>query len=105
MEPVIPKYSALQQYLTVRTDELLSASVMISPNPAQDRLTIQTGDFFQGNLDLALFDVNGRLIRNWNIDNVDSKFTLVAPSDLQGMYLLRITSEEETLTKRVLFGK
>ena len=88
----------------VNTNDLLAKAVSISPNPAQDELIIQTGDFLQGQLDISLFDVTGKVIRIWNVSNTDSQFSLMAPADLQGVYLLRIAGAEGLATKRVLFS-
>ncbi len=89
----------------VYTNDILAKAVSISPNPAQDELNIQTGDFLRGQLDITLFDVTGKVVANWVIDHRASQFSLVAPVGLQGVYLLRIAGADGVATKRVLFAR
>ncbi len=87
----------------ISTEDLMERTVSVFPNPVREEMVVRTDGFFQGALQIDLFDVNGRLAGSWQLDHSDSEFALVPPAGLAGMYLLRLSSAEHTLTKRVLF--
>lgn len=89
----------------VNTNDVLAKAVSISPNPAQDRLIVDTDDYLQGNLEIALYDVTGKQVSDWNINHSDNQFSLMAPLGLQGIYLLRIAGAEGVVSKRILFAQ
>ncbi|MFT5166833.1 MAG: choice-of-anchor B domain-containing protein [Saprospiraceae bacterium] len=89
--------------LPISTEEINADLVSINPNPVQDEMIIETGDYFQGTLAVELFDINGRSIRYWNFFNADQQFTLNPPAGLGGLFLLRLSNAENTLTKKILF--
>lgn len=91
--------------IIISVDDIIASTVAISPNPVQDEIIIETGEYFQEDLEVELFDINGRSIKHWTIFNNNETFTLVPPSGLEGLFLLQLSNTENTLTKKVLFEK
>jgi choice-of-anchor B domain-containing protein len=87
------------------TEDLNTDQVSINPNPVKDEIIIGTGDYFQGSVEVELFDINGRSMAYWNLANADGQFTLTPPAGLQGMFLLQLSNAEYTLTKKILFER
>lgn len=87
------------------TDEpnLLAGKVEVYPNPASDDVTIDLNLVEHTALDLAIYDITGRLIErlangaHYNAGHHQIKWT---PAN-QGVYLVRIATEFGELTKRI----
>jgi carboxyl-terminal processing protease len=72
-------------------------SVMVYPNPASRQLFIETNA--SGSQIIDLFDVNGKQVLNKNINrNVNLDVSMLK----EGVYLLRIRSDETIVNKRVV---
>jgi len=82
---------------TVSTeDEALLSTTSVYPIPARDFLVVQNNQF--SILEVRLFDANGRIVkaRSWQGRRMEL-------SDLSaGTYLLRITTEAGSLTRRIV---
>jgi len=83
------------------TNEPNILSVNVFPNPAQDFVNIQMGGEELIN-HVSLFDLSGKLIQT--IDGLQAnqyelRFAYPLP---QGMYMLRIGSDERVITKRLV---
>ena len=70
-------------------------TLSIYPNPCTDRLNIVAT--FNGKADLL--DVTGRII--WTDNNFKSPYTLSTSAITAGVYFLRVTSQTETLVKKI----
>ncbi len=100
--------SAINSFTTFKVLDLKEIEddlVSINPNPVRDDIQIEMGEYFQGDVEIELFDVNGKSVRFWNIFNADQQMTLTSPVGLEGVYLLRLSNQEYTLTKKVLFER
>ena len=85
---------------TLSTDSFSSDAILVSPNPVSDVLSISNVK----NIKLssyALIDNNGRIIKE-NSLNVDSNFTIDVSDLSNGIYFLKLVSENETLTKKII---
>lgn len=79
-------------------DELVLDPVHIYPNPAQDVIFI-TG-FSEGTI--QIMDLEGRIIKERSI----SRQTSIQVADLaEGVYLIKISTEEKTITKKLFITK
>ncbi|AUC83451.1 HYR domain-containing protein [Lacinutrix sp. Bg11-31] len=71
----------------------LETSISMSPNPARNTLTI--GNSSNVKLENALvFDINGRLIKSFNFNEVDETVSLNVSILKSGLYLIKITNNE-----------
>lgn len=85
---------------TLSTNSFSSEAILVSPNPVSDVLSISNVK----NIKLssyALIDNNGRIIKE-NSLNVDSNFTIDVSDLSNGIYFLKLVSENETLTKKII---
>ncbi len=101
-EPVSETFS----FTTMLIDGLTvvaADAVKLLPNPASTELSIICQNYFQGKVAVQLFDLNGKEIAIWHIKNLDQQFTIQTPVGLHGLYLLQVSDERHTLTRRVLF--
>ncbi len=83
--------------LSVDTFDTLTAHIF--PNPADGKVTVQLD---QGNIDnISLMDLNGSIL--YSEENIPSS-TMEIPTEIlsQGMYLLKITSENGTTVKKLV---
>ncbi len=86
-------------------DDIIAGTVSISPNPVLEEMLIETGEYFQGDIQINLVDLDGKNIQSWNVFNANEQFGLTAPKGLAGLFLLQISDAENTLTKKIFFGK
>ncbi len=64
------------------------------PNPATDYLILRVGNYDHQNLSYQLFDVNGRLIANRQIESNQTRIDMTGL--VYGVYFLRVYSREIT---------
>ncbi|MBO9201117.1 MULTISPECIES: T9SS type A sorting domain-containing protein [Niastella] len=93
------KYSKI---LIVKFDGQLVASLGIFPNPTRDLLQVQLPDGMEGTVGLQIIDMNGRVVK-WNnlaSDGHALNTTLDVSTLVKGIYILRATAGNTTVTKR-----
>ncbi|KAA5548332.1 T9SS type A sorting domain-containing protein [Adhaeribacter rhizoryzae] len=77
------------------------------PNPTTDRATISFNLAETGNYTLDLFDIRGAKVKNIasGKGQVDQQLSveLNVPSQTKGVYLIRLVSDKQVITKRILF--
>jgi hypothetical protein len=77
------------------------AMIKIYPNPASVSVTIETGDF-GGTMDVELYDVIGKTMRIE--ENIPAGKYMLEKGELKnGLYLLKIRTENGELVKRIIF--
>ena len=82
------------------TNEFLNSKFSISPNPANDFISISNSDNISVK-SISLTDLNGRVVKQ--ISYSDASNIQVNVADLaSGMYLMNITSDQGTATKKVV---
>ncbi|MEM1326674.1 MAG: T9SS type A sorting domain-containing protein [Bacteroidota bacterium] len=89
------------------TNEIaVNYSVQVQPNPTSGELFIQIDQPKALPQQYALYDMTGRLVRQWEVDATirqEQNIDLSAYDD--GIYLLRIQIENDVLTKRIVLMK
>jgi hypothetical protein len=82
------------------TNEFLNSKFAISPNPANDFITLSNTDNIIVK-SISMTDLNGRVVKQ--VSYSDASNIQVNVSDLaSGMYLMNITSDQGTATKKVV---
>lgn len=101
---LVPDLIIRRANITVIVDEELSTienetnAFMIYPNPVTNWLTINLGN--QTDANITIHDVNGKLVLE---QNIEANIQATDVSQLQsGMYLITISSNEKTITKRFI---
>jgi hypothetical protein len=94
------------QYITsVDENKLDNVSINIYPNPANDFIVMQVNALVKQNIDVALFDITGKLIQK-SIIYPGSTITHIDTRSLyNGQYIVRFTSNGQTIVKKVMITK
>ncbi len=84
----------------VATNELdqFAQSVRLFPTPATTTMTVDLGEAFDQNINVAIIDMNGRLIERINTNN--QQVTLDVSGYSNGMYFVNITSDKGQISKK-----
>jgi len=101
-ETVIPAYKSgdvvltqgFQQQISVATikKELeIQVDILVYPNPASDVLNIRFGSSLPSEIDLALLDSNGRVVKSEVIESAVIEKQLNLQELPEGIYILRLT--------------
>lgn len=77
---------------SIVTEDLTGTDVTVHPNPAQDRITVRSGDPVLG---LRLMDLRGSLVAEGTGSTLDVRALT------EGLYLLRVTTQASNGTVRV----
>ncbi|MDX9749098.1 MAG: DUF5010 domain-containing protein [Paludibacter sp.] len=78
------------------------AAVTLFPNPVQDYLTISLGTNISNHVDVSIYDLNGKLVRNEILQHSDASGFQVDVQELSaGLYLLRIAADNQVVTKKL----
>lgn len=86
---------------TVSTNNTLEDNTTsIFPNPTRDALTIRNNEFVIRKVNL--FDVTGRLVSSTIVNANEYRFERSNMGN--GMYMMQITFDNQTITKKVLFN-
>lgn len=82
-------------------DTILTAAIRLYPNPATDIITISNSSKFQ--LDgINIYDMNGRLVRQFDITNISDYRVLDVSSLSPGMYSIHMNSDQVQSIKRMI---
>ncbi len=85
---------------TLSNDSYTSSKFSISPNPTTDIVNISSSENIGVN-SVSVADLNGRTVKQLKFNNISN--VEVNMSDLSaGMYMMTITSEQGTATKKIL---
>ena len=88
--------------VSTNTEKLeLESAFKIYPNPVNSVITIQNN----GNVQLknaTIFDVNGRWIDTFNLENMVGQKIISISSYTPGIYLIRINSSKSSIVKRII---
>jgi hypothetical protein len=91
-------------YGPVRVDRVTVGDLTFFPNPlkAGNPLTILRSSENQGDLNVHLRDVQGRVIITWKISGGAGENVVIPPSILSGIYVLEVTAGADTKSYRVV---
>jgi subtilisin family serine protease len=87
-------------HLKIDENHLTSDEITVFPNPTNDVINVL---FSNNRHDLNIYDIMGRKIQNFNIENSSDKSLKVDISTLpQGMYLFIFNKGGSTITKKII---
>ena len=97
---LIVRASLTDTLLGTISNEIVSNSFSISPNPANDLVKISNTDNINVN-EITITDLNGRIVKTTNFKNVSNIEVNVA--DLtSGVYFMNINSDKGIITKKIM---
>jgi hypothetical protein len=95
---LVVRASATDTLLAVAENSLVN-TFSVYPNPANDIVTISSNEVKMNVIEMT--DINGRVVKNVNLNGVNESQLNI--SDLaQGVYMLKINSENGVSTKKVI---
>jgi glucose/arabinose dehydrogenase len=88
--------------VTGMEDRLAIEKLTIAPNPAQNELNLSLNLNASGSLNIQIFDVSGRVVKEWNEASANGMHnTLLDVSDLtNGIYNLKVTINNQAQVKK-----
>jgi Leucine-rich repeat (LRR) protein len=90
-----------QMSTSVSSEEFSIASIY--PNPAIDQLTLEFGEHPGSKTSVILFDITGKEVYSEILDNTNRQtHTFNLASLRKGLYFIRISSDEYSITERVI---
>ncbi len=94
------------QYITsIDENQLDNVSINIYPNPANDFIVMQINALVKESIDVELFDITGKLIQKSIIYPGSTITHLDTRSLYNGQYIVRFTSNNKTVVKKVMITK
>lgn len=84
-------------------DESIIQLLSLYPNPATEEVNIELRNPMANTVNLSLMDVSGRVVKSCRLDrqNEHQTFNLKLNGISSGLYTLRISSESNTITKKI----
>jgi len=93
------------EYLSNDSFEINEVEISIIPNPASDLIAVQIKDLITSDLDIILYDINGKVIKHKKIYAGSTIAYFNAQTLYEGVYLINISSNNYTTTKRVIVSR
>jgi hypothetical protein len=93
------------EYLSNNSFEINEVEISIIPNPASDLIAVQIRDLITSDLDIILYDINGKVIKHKKIYAGSTIAYFNAQTLYEGVYLINISSNNYTTTKRVIVSR
>ncbi|MFZ1562294.1 MAG: T9SS type A sorting domain-containing protein, partial [Saprospiraceae bacterium] len=91
--------------INTQEDILAIADFSILPNPTNGLVEIDLSSYHQRNVEMELYNLQGKLLRSINIESVKGKEEIDLTSFANGMYLIRVRAEGiPDVTKRVVLN-
>ncbi len=82
-----------------------NTSVQVFPNPAEDRIFLEFGEVHNEAAMVRLFDINGRAMKEWEIEASSAPVELQFDGLRSGQYLLWIAVEGKApVSKRIIIA-
>lgn len=93
------------EYLSNNSFDINEVGISVIPNPASDLIAVQIKDLITSDLNITLFDINGKSIeiKKINAGSTIAYFNIETLYD--GIYLIKISSKDFTITKRVIISR
>jgi len=75
---------------------------MVSTNPARESLMVQWVSTYRGAVSIALTDVNGKTVSDWESTKSNAHFEhrIAVPSLPEGMYFVRIREAKKMMVRK-----
>ena len=77
----------------------------VFPNPSSEFIAVQVNGLVKNNIVLELFDSNGKLVRNAQINQGSTIWYLDVRTLYSGQYTLKISEGESFVSKKIIIGK
>ncbi|MEL6844049.1 MAG: YHYH protein [Bacteroidota bacterium] len=90
---------------SISEEEFSKLDITVFPNPASDLLAIQINDLVSEDFTVELLDINGRLVRKTTIKRGSTIAYFDTESIYSGAYLVRISSQNQSVSKKVIVTK
>ena len=74
---------------TLGVDDFEAAGISMYPNPVEDKVTLDLSQFNEQARQLSLYDVTGKLINNYTIDNQEN-YEINMSNYASGVYIVKI---------------
>lgn len=89
---------------TIETFETEFSPLNIYPNPAHDMLNVEFNSSVEGNLDVRIFDITGKMISNTNYSSQKGLNTYtIQLGDLSGgLYFVNVNNGNDNITKKLI---
>ena len=89
--------------LTVKGTGLLQESLTVSPNPVQSTLNLQWVHNQKGNLNIVLFDMQGKQVAAWKYQKPDTRWnqSINLPPMASGTYILQVKGDQSVATQKI----
>ena len=93
--------------VSIKEIDALNFSANVYPNPTSDFATISLSLQEAGNVSIDITDVSGKVVKTNHYGSLagDQNFILDGTELATGMYLVKITVDEQVLTKRINISK
>src|SRR5690554_3541825 len=91
----------VEEYLSVVKEKSLEPEVVLFPNPTNEEITVDFGNFFT-NPKIEIYNLEGRLIEVIDTNTNNSMVTIDVSTLSHGVYLLRVNDKERSITKKFI---
>ena len=89
---------------TTSTDELSDEDVKIYPNPAVNNVMLEYRDLSDGAY-INVFDAQGKMVLRQTLTQNSGAANIDVQNLLGGIYMVRVISDNQSITKRILITK
>ena len=86
---------------TLGTDDFEQAGISMYPNPVQDKVTLNLSQFNEEAKQLSVYDVTGKLINNYSIDNQEN-YEINMSNYASGVYIVKIKTASGQLQHKLI---
>lgn len=87
------------------TEELIDVNISLYPNPAQNQLNVFISDYPDPKMEIAIYDVQGKLIRQIPAQQFLERVNINTADLSNGIYLLQVKSDQVLTTKKFSIQK
>jgi hypothetical protein len=87
------------------SDKTMDFNPQVYPNPANDKIDIWIPGTLSGSITLLMNDLSGRMVYKQNIPGTGTEYSINVTGLNPGMYLLKISSEKNTVLRKVMISR
>lgn len=98
-----PKFLT-QAFVGTNNIQIASLDFMLYPNPATDVVQLAFGQALNGNTQIQLIDLAGRLVNNWSMKSNESAFSFNVGELPAGVYFVVVQNEEGRGLKKLVIN-
>jgi len=94
--------------LTTSADDInrtLENNIKLFPNPANSTVNIQINEFIDDEIQVELYNAQGKLMKLVNFENVNSNLNVDVSNLSEGFYFVSIKTTDGRATKRLMIGR